>query len=165
MATILGVMHRLLSTLVLLAWGLWFGAIVMVFVTVTSLFSTFADDRRTAGAAAAGVFRRFEAMELIVAPVAVLGAILLRGRSAHRKTATAVAALLALATVGASASHFYLTPRIDQLRKEGVPSSSPEFSSLHRSSSAVYSSQAVVLLAAGLLLPGAVLPRPRDGAA
>ena len=157
-------MHRLLTTVVLLAWGLWFGAIVMVFVTVTSLFSTFPEDRRTAGAAAAGVFRRFEAMELVVAPVALLGAILLRGRSSHPRSATLAAALLAVAAVGASASHFYLTPRIDRLRGEGVPSTSPEFRSLHRASSAVYSSQAVALLAAGLLLPGAFIPRPRDGA-
>jgi len=152
-------MHRLLSTVVLLAWGLWFGAIVMVFVTVTSLFTTFADERHVAGAAAAGVFRRFETFELIVAPVGLLAAMLLRGRSASRWSATLVAVLLALSALGASASHFYLTPRIDELRRQGVPSSSEQFKSLHGQSSMVYASQAALLLAAGLLLPGVIATR------
>jgi hypothetical protein len=152
-------MHRLLSTIVVLAWGLWFGAIVMVFVTVTSLFSTFADQRQIAGAAAAGVFRRFEVFELILAPVGLLAALLLRRWAANRSFATVVAAFLALAAVGACASHFYLTPRIDELRRQGVPSSSEQFKSLHGQSSMVYASQAVVLLAAGLLLPGAISTR------
>ena len=152
-------MHRLLSTVVLLAWGLWFGAIVMVFVTVTSLFTTFADQRQVAGAAAAGVFKRFELFELVVAPAGLLAALLLRGRSAGRRSATLVAALLALAAVGASASHFYLTPRIDELRRQGVPSSSEQFKALHGQSSMVYASQAALLLGAGLLLPGIIAPR------
>jgi hypothetical protein len=158
-------MHRLLSTIIVLAWGLWFGAIVMVFVTVTSLFSTFADQRQVAGAAAAGVFRRFEVFELILAPVGLLAALLLRRWAASRSFATVVAALLALASVGACASHFYLTPRIDEVRRQGVPSSSEQFKSLHGQSSMVYASQAVVLLAAGLLLPGAISTRRGTGPA
>lgn len=154
-------MHRLLSTLVLLAWGLWFGAIVMVFVAVTSLFSTFADQRQVAGAAAAGVFRRFEVLQLVAAAVAVVAAFLLRTRGRGGRAATGLVGLLALAAVGALASTFVLTPRIDALRKQGVPSSSEQFKTLHRASSMVYSSQAVILLAAGLLLPGVILrPRP-----
>jgi hypothetical protein len=158
-------MHRLLSTIVVLAWGLWFGAIVMVVVTVTSLFSTFADQRQVAGAAAAGVFRRFEVFELLLAPVGFLAALLLRGRSAARWSATLLAALLGLAAVGASASHFYLTPRIDDLRRQGVPSSSEQFKSLHGQSSMVYASQAFVLLAAGLLLPATIATRRGTGSA
>jgi hypothetical protein len=158
-------MHRLLSTIVVLAWGLWFGAIVMVFITVTSLFSTFADQRQIAGAAAAGVFRRFEVFELILAPVGFLAALLLRGRATSRWSATLVAALLALAAVGASASHFYLTPGIDELRRQGVPPSSEQFRLLHGQSSMVYASQSVVLLAAGLLLPGAISTRRGTSAA
>jgi hypothetical protein len=158
-------MRRLLSTILLLAWGLWFGAIVMVFVTVTSLFSTFADQRQVAGAAAAGVFKRFEVFELVVAPVALLATLILRGLTAGRRSATFVALLLALATAGTSASHFYLTPRIDELRRQGVPSSSEQFKSLHGQSSMVYASQAVVLLAAGLLLPGAISTRRGTAAA
>ena len=157
-------MHRLLTTILMLAWGLWFGAIVMVFVTVTSLFSTFADQRPVAGVAAAGVFRRFEVLELGAAAVGVVAALLLRSRTARPRTAVLLAALLSIAAAGAVASRFVLTPRIDDLRRRGVPSISDEFKSLHRASSAVYASQAAVLLAAGLVLPG-VLARPRpDGA-
>ena len=157
-------MHRLLSTIVLLAWGLWFGAIVMVFVAVTSLFGTFAEAPQVAGAAAAGIFRRFEVLQLAAAAVALVGAFALRSRTRAGVAGTAAVAILALAMGGAFASSFVLTPRIDDLRRKGVPSSSPEFKSLHRASSAVYSSQAVLLLAAGMLLPGVMLAPRRDGA-
>lgn len=149
-------MQRLLSTLVVLAWGLWFGAIVMVFVAVTSLFATFADQRPVAGAAAAGVFRRFEVVQLGAAAIAVIGAIALRARGRGTRAATGLLGLFLLAMIGAVASTFVLTPRIDALRNQGVPSTSAEFKSLHRTSSAVYSSQAVLLLAAGVLLPGVI---------
>ena len=155
-------MHRVLSTIVLFAWGLWFGAIVMVFVAVTSLFGTFAEQRQVAGAAAAGIFRRFEVLQLCAAAVAVVAGFALRSRTRAGRTSTAAIALLALATGGALVSSFVLTPGIDELRRKGVPSTSVEFKSLHRASSAVYSSQAVLLLAAGLLLPGLILAPPRD---
>lgn len=154
-------MQRLLSTLVVLAWGLWFGAIVMVFVTVMSLFKTFPGQPAVAGAAAAGIFRRFEVLQLGAAAVAVVGAIALRARGRGTRAATGLVGLFLLAMIGAIASTFVLTPRIDALRKQGVPSASAEFKSLHRASSAVYSSQAVLLLAAGVLLPG-VIGRSRN---
>lgn len=155
-------MHRLLSTFVVLAWGLWFGAIVMVFVAVTSLFTTFADQTTVAGKAAAGIFRRFEVVQLGAAAVAVVGAVALRVRGRGTWAATGLVGLLSLATVGAIASTFVLTPRIDALRKQGVPSASADFKSLHRTSSAVYSSQAVLLLAAGVLLPGVIVRSRAD---
>jgi hypothetical protein len=67
---------------------------------------------------------------------------------------------LTLAALGALSSTFLLTPRIDDLRRQGVASSSDQFKALHRSSSLVYTSQAVVLFAAGLILPS-VIARPR----
>jgi hypothetical protein len=149
-------MQRLLSTILLLAWGLWFGAIVMVFVTVTSLFATFADQRAVAGAAAAGVFRRFEVLQLFAGGVALLSVIVLKARQPRAKPVTALTALLTLVALGAVASTLLLTPRIDDLRRQGVPSSSDQFKALHRASSLVYTSQAVVLLAAGLVLPSAI---------
>ena len=161
-------MHRLLSTALLLAWGLWFGAIVMVFVTVTSLFATFADQRQVAGAAAAGVFRRFEALELLAAPVALLAAVLLRRRAAVFLASHVLIALLSLATLGAISSRFLITPRIDELRRQGVPATSPQFKTLHRTASGAYSAQAVFLLAAGTLIPDVIgrsrgeLPRRGD---
>ena len=142
-------MHRTLSVIVLLAWGLWFGAIVMVFVAVTSLFATFADQRSIAGLAAAGVFRRFEVLELGAATAALVAAILLRS-SARRRVATVVIVLLLAAALGALYSGFVLTPEINRLRGE---STSDHFRSLHQLSSAIYVAQACLLLATGLLLP------------
>ena len=147
-------MHRLLSTVLLLAWGLWFGAIVMVFVTVTSLFSTFADQRPLAGAAAAGVFRRFEVLQVIAAVVALAAALALWSRA--RRTNRPGVLLLAVlaATMGALASATVITPRIEALRRAGVPSESEQFKSLHRTSSTLYTIQAGLLLTTGLFLPG-----------
>jgi uncharacterized protein DUF4149 len=153
-------MQRALSTTLVLAWGLWFGAIVMVFVTVMSLFATFPDQPAVAGAGAAGVFRRFEVLQLFAGGVALLSVIVLKARHPRSKPVTALTALLTLAALGAVSSTLLLTPRIDDLRQQGVPSSSAQFKSLHRASSLVYTSQAVVLLAAGLVLPS-VIARPR----
>jgi hypothetical protein len=157
-------MQRLLSTLVVLAWGLWFGAIVMVFVAVTALFATFADQRPIAGIAAASVFRRFEVLELIAAVLGLAGAAGWRFTGGRSRARTAVLALLAAAAVGACVSRFALTPRIDDLRLAGK-SGTDEFKKLHGMSSSVYSAQAVLLLAAGLILPAAVAGRrdaPKD---
>jgi hypothetical protein len=151
-------MQRLLSTLVVLAWGLWFGAIVMVFVTVSALFATFADQRPIAGIAAAGVFRRFEVLQLSAAVLGLIGAAGWRFTGGRSRARTAVLALLVTSTVGACVSRFALTPRIDDLRLAGK-SGSDEFKKLHGISSSVYSTQAVLLLAAGLILPAAVAGR------
>lgn len=157
-------MHRLLGTVLLLAWGLWFGAIVMVFVSVTSLFTTFADQRPIAGAAAAGIFRRFEGLQLVAAAVSLPAAVGVRFLGTRTRAATIVAALLFLAATGALLSTFVLTPRIDGFRREGVPATSDAFKKLHRASSTVYTAQAALLLITGLLLPG-VLPRRDTSAA
>jgi hypothetical protein len=152
-------MRRLLSTVVVLAWGLWFGGIVMVFVAVTSLFRTFHDQRPLAGAAAAGVFTRFEAMQLGVAAVAVLAALGLWA-SARSRARVAAATLLAVAAVGALASSFAFTPRVQDMRRRGIPSTSEEFRTAHRASSIIYVLQTGVLLSAGLFLPAAIAGPP-----
>ena len=156
-------MHRLLSTVVVLAWGLWFGAIVMVFVTVTSLFSTFADQRQVAGAAAAGVFKRFEALELGAAAVALIAAVLVRRHVPTRAAITVISLLLA-AALGAAYTGVVLTPELDSLRNSGPGTDSDRFRSLHGLSSAIYLVQAFLLLATGLFLP-ACLTRTDTSAA
>ena len=147
-------MHRLLSTVLLLAWGLWFGAIVMVFVAVTSLFTTFEDQRAVAGAAAAGIFRRFEVLQVIAAGVALLATIALWLRASRAKGTRVILMAVVIATAGAITSATVITPQIDALRRAGEPSSSARFKSLHRKSSTLYTIQAGWLLTTGLLLPG-----------
>jgi len=147
---------RLLPIVLVLAWGLWFGAIVMVFVTVTSLFETFADQKHLAGAAAAGVFRRFDWLHLIAAAAAVLAnaAWLRLGDTGYgRRTALVVA--FALAAGLAVTSTLAISRRIDNLRKNGLVDT-PEFKKLHGMSMGLYTAEAASLLVAGLLLPGAI---------
>jgi hypothetical protein len=148
---------RLCLILLVLAWGLWCGGIVMVFIAVTSIFSTFAPDRTVAGTAAAGVFRRFETYQLVLAAVAVVSAALL-WRKSDRPGAGARAGLLALlvlAGVLALASTFAVSRRIHALRIQGL-TQTDEFRRLHGISMAVYATEAVVLLVAGVMLPRAI---------
>ena len=154
--------HRSLSTVLVLAWGVWFGAIVMVFVTVGSLFTTFADQRQVAGAAAAGVFRSFERLELIAAPIALVAVLVTRWRGRSPQSSQVLFVLLAMATLGALRSRFFLTPRIEELRRQGVPSTSDQFKSLHRASTRIYTAQGVALLAAGVMLVPVIAPRRND---
>ena len=155
-------MQRVVSSVVALAWGLWCGGIVMVFLTVTSLFKTFPDEPKLAGAAAAGVFRRFEAMELVLAPVALVAALLWQDKRRSLPRVWAIM-FLAIAAAGAATSAFMITPRIDDMRRQGIPSSSEEFRSAHRAGTSVYVAQAAVLLVAGILLPAAIVgPRRKD---
>jgi hypothetical protein len=156
--------HRILSTVLVLAWGVWFGAIVMVFVTVGSLFTTFADQRPVAGAAAAGVFRSFERLELIAAPAALAAVLILRWRGRPPRSSHVLFVLLAMATLGTLRSRLYLTPRIEELRRQGVASTSDQFRSLHRASTRIYTAQAVALLAAGVMLVPVIAP-PRTNPA
>lgn len=155
-------MHRLLSTVLLLAWGLWFGAIVMAFITVTSLFSTF-PQKATAGAAAAGVFKQFEKLELGAAAGGLFAAVLLRSRLRNRTTLFVLLLLLA-AGLGAAYTAFALTPQIDAIRSSGTGTDSDHFRSLHGLASAVYVVQALLLLATGLLLPGCLARRETSAA-
>jgi hypothetical protein len=64
-------------------------------------------------------------------------------------------ALFAVATCVAVAETTLVTPRVQKLSAEGMRGT-PEFDRAHHVSSRVYSSGAVVLLVAGLLLPAAI---------
>ena len=153
----------LFATVLTLAWGLWFGGIVMVFLAVTSVFRTFAPDRALAGTAAAGVFRRFEGYQLVLAAVAVVASIAWRAadRSARGRK-TALVALLLLAAGAALVSTFVVSRRIEALR-QSRQTDTPEFRRLHGTSMMVYTAEAAVLLAAGLVLPSALNQRAGEG--
>lgn len=146
-------MNRVVATLVCLAWALWFGGAVMVFITAMSLFSTFAPDRVTAGKAAAGVFRTWERYQLILAAVALVLTVVWRVLPGAPKLKTALFTLFAVATLLGVFSTLRITPRIEQLRREGLTMRHPEFRRLHGTSNALYAGGAAALLAAGLLLP------------
>jgi hypothetical protein len=143
-----------LAVAVTLAWALWFGGLITLFLAVTSLFDTFAPDRHVAGTAAAGIFRRFEFYQLALAAVAVVAAALWRASdgAAAPYRRTLVLILLALAGGMALVSKFAVSNRIENLRENKL-TDTPEFRRLHGLSMTVYSGEALTLLVAGLLLP------------
>jgi hypothetical protein len=155
-------MSRVIATLICLAWSLWFGGAVTVFVTAQSLFATFAPDRATAGKAAAGVFRTWERYQLILAAVALVLTVAWRVLPGAAKLKTAVFAFFAAATLVGVFSTMRVTPRIEALRREGRTMLDPQFRRRHGTSNALYIAGAAALLGAGILLPITIR---RDGAA
>ena len=155
-----GVINRIVATLVCLAWSLWFGGAVMVFITAASLFSTFAPDRATAGRAAAGMFRTWERYQLILAAVALVLTVLWRVLPGAPKLKTGVFTFFAVATLLGVYSTMRVTPRINSMRREGLTMTDPQFRRLHGTSNALYTAGAAALLGAGVLLP---LTVRRDG--
>jgi hypothetical protein len=144
-----------LSLLTTIAWGLWFGGTIALFLFVSYLFAT---DRPIAVVAAPKMFFAFERYQLIVAAVALLTAAVWR-MLVPRASITALFACLALATVGVVLSATLIRPPMDRLREEGQ-SSGPQFQQLHRISVRVYSAQAILLLLGGISLHVALTPRP-----
>ena len=137
----------------LVAWGLWFGGMVTLFVFVSYLF---VKDRPTAVVAAPRLFQVFETYQIVVASVAIVGAGFWRLTSGARKSINVVFVLLVVAAVGIMISATSIRPRMERLRADGL-SGGPEFQSLHKRSEGLYMCQAMALLAAGVMLPVALM--------
>ena len=146
---------RLLPIVLTLAWALWFGGLITLFLSVTSVFATFAPDRSLAGTAAAGIFQRFEVYQLVLAAIAVTAAAVWRASSAGPGRGTLLLVLLALAAGTALTSTLLVSSRIDDLRKSRL-TDTPQFRRLHGISMTVYTAEAALLGMAGLVLPGAL---------
>jgi hypothetical protein len=144
-------MRYVFSTLAALAWALWFGGLMTLFVSVQSMF---ARDRAVAVDAAPMLFAAFERYQLLLAAIAIVSTFgwWLTVRS---RRVIAVALLLALAVLGAVASSTLVTPRLERLRLAGE-SGSPAFRSLHGQSMMLYVGEAAALLVAGMILPAAL---------
>ena len=141
-------MRTLLSILVTLAWALWLGGLVTLFLTVITLFRF---DRTIAIQTAPQVFLMWERYQLALAACALVTTFALRLLT--RSTLSSVLfVLFALSALGASLSPILLTKKMEALRAQGL-SSSTEFKQLHQRSNIVYTSQTGLLLLAGILLP------------
>jgi hypothetical protein len=149
-------MQRFVSSLVAIAWGLWFGGLATVFLVVVSIFKTFGDDRRGAGRVASGVFHAFERYQLGLAAAALVLTFAWRVLRGAAGLKTALFVLFALATVLAVTSTVYITPQIEQMRQQGVTTGS-HFKNMHGTSSLLYVSEAAVLLVAGFVLVRAIV--------
>ena len=152
------------AMLTVVAWGLWFGGMVALFLFVSYLFVT---ERKTAMVAAPKMFAVFETYQLFVAALALIGAALWRLMSPGRAAITFIFMMLALAAVGTIVSALAIRGPMEKLRLQ-AQTTSPEFQRLHKMSERLYVAQAVALLAGGVIIPVALAPprpRPRSRAA
>jgi hypothetical protein len=146
-----------LSLLTALAWALWLGGAVTLFILVVHLFSV---DRPVAVQAAPRMFVHFARYQMILAAVALLAAAAWR-LTEPRAILTAIFALFAGCAVATVLIAAVITPKMEALRVRGE-TKTPEYGKLHGQASIAYTSEAALLLIVGLLLPGALQQRPRD---
>ena len=133
-----------------LAWGLWLGGLVMLFIALQSLFGTFSARRELAGEAASGMFRAFAYYRLGLAAAALVCTFLWRVVEKSRATVVAFT-LFTLATLAAVYSVGVLTPQIEHLRVLGQ-THSHQFMRLHGLSMGVYLIESAFVFGAGMTL-------------
>ena len=137
--------------LVTLAWGLWIGSLVAVFVLIMGLAREFAGDTESFGRAASSLFHAYEVYQLFLAAAALTAAFVwLAADSARPKIAVFV--LFALAAAAAIFEYSYLSPHIDTLRLT-YQTGTRQFHYFHKLATYVYLSQTILMAAAGFLLP------------
>lgn len=146
--------------LVALAWALWLGGLIALFLAVQAIFHrSFPGDRHLAGTAAAGIFHVFEKYQLGLAAAALLFTFLWRLQKGAPRLKTLLFMLFGVVTVLAVVETLAIAPKIDALRLEGM-TSGDDFKRLHGISMMVYAGEALLLLAGAFILP--ILLR-RDG--
>jgi len=142
-------MKTFFATVTCLAWGLWFGGLISIFIFVPTLFRW---NRDMAIQTAPHLFAAFEPYQICLAIIAVLSTI--AWKLAARRGLIAILALFVLATIGATISHLFLTSRMQDLLASGN-TQSEEFRQLHGESMGIYTLDAACLLGVGLMLPTA----------
>jgi hypothetical protein len=148
-----------LSLLALLAWALWLGGLITLFISVNHLFAV---NRPIAVQAAPEIFNIFERYQIILAAVALLLTAIWR-LTTPRKLHTALFFLFALASVGTIVSAAMISPKMQAIRLAGQ-SSGPEFRKLHGFSMMVYMSEAALLLIGGFVLTAAMRQKAVEAA-
>jgi len=138
-------MNRILAIIVTIAWGLWFGGMIALFLFVTRLFAADMGPQ-----AAPVLFQAFEIYQLVVGAITLIAAL---GwyYSSHSRCRAGLLILLILAGIAAVTSTTLITPRINELRLQGQ-TKTDEFRKLHGRSMMVYSSEAVLLLLGGIAI-------------
>jgi hypothetical protein len=138
-------------TIAILAWALWFGGLIALFVFVKTLFN---NNHDIAVQAAPQLFVVFQQYHLVLAAIALATTVAWR-ISAPSKAAVAIFVLLAMAAcTGVAVAIWYVGP-MEELRRNGL-SGSPQFARLHGQSMMLFVAQAVLLLACGIIFPCAL---------
>jgi hypothetical protein len=143
--------RSILAAWVCVAWGLWLGGLGALFLFVTQLFRANHD---LAAQSAPILFLTFEKYQLLLAMALMLGMALWRICGQTRRLAI-LFWIFALASMAAALEPMAVTRRLEILRATGQ-TASPEFQKWHRVAGIVYSTETLVLLAGGLLIPGAI---------
>lgn len=140
-------MSRLFAFVTLLAWALWLGGLVTLFICVITLFH---HNRSLAADIAPSLFVNFERYQLALAAVGLTVSVLWRITS-RNLVVNWIFLLLCLSSLGAIASPLYFSKKMEVLREEGK-TTSPRFQSLHDQSRWVYETEATLLLIAAIPL-------------
>src|SRR5437016_5506223 len=104
-----------LSLLVLLAWALWLGGLMALFLMVSHLFNV---DRALAVQAAPRMFIAFERYQIFLAAAALTATAVWR-LTEVRGVLTALFVLFTLAAIGAILQTTLISPRMHRLREAG----------------------------------------------
>lgn len=143
-------MFRIMAELVKLAWALWLGGLVALFLFAQTLFAQL-PDRASAGTAASTLFVFFGRYQIFLAAILLLGAFYTRWKTPSRRS-TVLFILLAVATILTAGVSGWLIPKINAMRLEHL-TADPLFRRLHGLSSMLMSIEALLLVAVGPLLP------------
>jgi len=135
---------RLFKLLLLLAWALWLGGMIVLLIFVTQLFRT---SRPVAIEAAPVLFRTFAVYQIGVGVIACASGTLLTRMT--RRSVHAVLTLLMLAALAGALLIRGWTFEMEAIRHAGQ-SSGPAFKSLHARSSIAYATSATLLLVSGI---------------
>ncbi len=148
-------MRQLISILVTLAWGLWFGGLLALFIFVQSMFTS---NRDVAVQAAPMLFLVFQKYHLVLAAVALVMTVAWRAIAPSRAVLVLFVMLSIAACAGVAVALWILGP-MEELRRDGM-GGSPEFKRLHGRSMMLYVTQAAALLVGGISLVLALRGRP-----
>ena len=145
-------MRYFLSIIATVAWSLWLGGIVAMFLFINRLFESMKVDHRAVfDLVAPQQFTMAERYDLVIGALALVSTFALRVLSPSR-SATALFVLLLLAGALAVCKPLFITPRMLALLQPGVPPPE-EFKKLHGLSMMSGTLEAILLLAGGALIP------------
>jgi hypothetical protein len=135
----------------LLAWALWFGGLIALFVFVQTLFT---NNREIAVQAAPQLFVVFQKYHLILAAIALAATVVWRMVAPSRLVLVNFVLLAIAACCGVAVVLWIIGP-MEVLRQQGL-SGSDEFKKLHGRSMMLFMGQAMMLLINGIILPFAM---------
>ncbi len=155
-------MRYFLSILVAVAWALWFGGLVGMFLFIDRLFESMKGEYRSVfDEVAPHQFTMVERLSLVAGALALLATFGLRLLS-PRRALTGLFCILAVAAVLAVLKPVFITQKMIGMIHPGVTPTA-EFRKLHGLSMTASTVEAILLLIAGAFLPAALDSSTREG--